>query len=159
MKPIKARQSSKVQHLVPNNPQADLQLTKGTDWDSRAEAAAKKRTLYDAAYRTATGHWKDRDEPDEAEQFRQSDRIQQILSAKRKQAAQDLLKSKNAVPTRDGRKLFDEFMKEANAHRPFHKPIETKWKSDDLQNIYNAASALEFEKWKLFLVDLLDSRI
>ena len=113
MKSIKVGQLSKIQHLVPNNPQADQQLTKGGHWDSKAETEARKNTLYDAAYRTAVGHWKHSDEPSEAEQFRQSDRIQQILKAQRQKASRERLKTKNAVPTKKGKKLFDDFMKEA----------------------------------------------
>lgn len=159
MKPIKAKQSSRIQYLMPNNPQADQQLTKGGHWDSKAEAQAKKNTLYDA-YRTAAGHWKRSDEPSEAEQFRQSDRINQILSARRKKEAQERLKSKGAVPTKQGKKLFDEFMKEANSHRPSRGKIKINTSDlNDLQNAYNAASALEFDKWVMFMNDLFSSRI
>ena len=70
MKPTKAKQLSRIQHLVPNNPQADQQLTSGSDWDQKVIAREKKKTLYDSAYKTASGHWKRRDEPDEAEQLR-----------------------------------------------------------------------------------------
>ena len=159
MKPTKAKQLSRIQHLVPNNPQADQQLTKGGHWDSKAEAQAKKNTLYDA-YRTAAGHWKRSDEPSEAEQFRQSERINQILSARRKKEAQERLKKKGAVPTKQGKKLFDEFIKEANAHRPSRGMIKINTSDlNDLQNAYNAASALEFDKWVMFMNDLFSSRI
>ena len=149
MKTLK-KKNPDIQHQVPNNPQADHQLTKGGHWDSKAEAQAKKNTLYDA-YRTAAGHWKRTDEPDEAEQFRQSDRINQILSARRKKEAQERLKTKNAVPTKQGEKLFDEFMKEATQYRPSKKKANDSTKSlEDLRNLYNAASVLEFDKWVLF---------
>jgi hypothetical protein len=160
MKSIKARQLSKIQHLVPNNPSADLQLTNGKHWDSKAEAEAKKNTLYDSSYRTHAAHWKQRDEPDEAGQLRQSDRIKQLLSARRKKEAQERLKSKGAVPTRQGKKLFDEFMKEANTHRPTKVKSKVNTRSlKDLQNAYNAASALEFDKWVIFMNDLFDTRV
>ena len=121
MKPSSTKRSS-VQHRVPNNPQADQQLTGGNDWDAMAEAQARKKTLYDATsrssyYRTHAGHWKQRDEPDEAEQDRQADRINQVLKAQRQKASRERLKRKDAVPTKQGKKLFDEFMREANAHR------------------------------------------
>lgn len=160
MKPTKAKQLSRVHYLVPNNPQADQQLSSGSDWDQKVIAREKKRTLYDSSYRTATGHWKRRDEPDEAEQFRQSDRINQILRARRKKEAQERLKSKGVVPTKQGKKLFDEFMKEAVSHRPQKgKSIINTRALDDLQNAYNAASALEFDKWVIFMNDLFSSRI
>ena len=160
MKPTKAKQLSRVHYLVPNNPQADQQLSSGSDWDQKVIAREKKRTLYDSSYRTATGHWKRRDEPDEAEQFRQSDRINQILRARRKKEAQERLKSKGVVPIKQGKKLFDEFMKEAVSHRPQKgKSIINTRALDDLQNAYNAASALEFDKWAIFMNDLFSSQI
>ena len=155
MKSIKARQLSKVQHLVPNNSRADLQLTGGKDLEDKVVEREKKRTLYNSSYRTAAGHWKQNDEPSSDEQLRQSDRINQLLSARRKKEAQERLKSKGAVPTKQGKKLFDEFMKEANAHRPpkGRSNINTR-DLKDLQNAYNASSALEFEQWVIFMSDL-----
>jgi len=159
MKAIKARQSSKIQHLVPNNPRADLQLTGGKDLDDKVIEREKKRTLYDISCRTHAGHWKQRDEPDEAGQLRQSDRIKQVLNARRKKDAQERLKSKGAVPTRQGKKLFEEFMSEANTHR--HPKVKRKINTrslKDLENAYNAASALEFDKWVIFMSDLFSSQ-
>ena len=158
MKTLK-KKNPDIQHQVPNNPQADQQLTKGGHWDSKAEAQAKKNTLYDA-YRTAAWHWKRSDEPDEAEQFRQSDRIQQVLRAQRQKASRERLKTKNAVPTKKGKKLFDEFMKEATQYRPSNKRANDSAKSlEDLRNLYNAASALEFEQWTGLINDLPVSKI
>lgn len=152
MKPIKAKQSSRIQHLVPNNPQADQQLTSGSDWDQKVIAREKKKTLYDSAYKTASGHWKRRDEPDEAEQLRQSDRIRKHLLAKQQQASRERLKSKGVVPTKQGKKLFDEFMKEATQYLPSRMQSEISTKSlEDLRNLYNAASSLEFHKWVILV--------
>ena len=160
MKSIKARQLSKIQHLVPNNPLADLQLTGGKDLDDKVVEREKKKTLYDSSYRTHAGHWKQRDEPDEAGQLRQSDQISQTLSARRKKEAQERLKSKGAVPTRQGKKLFDEFMKEANTHRPPKVKSKINTRSlKDLENAYNAASALEFDHWVIFMSDLFSGQI
>jgi hypothetical protein len=159
MKPIKAKQLSRIQHLVPNNPHADQQLTSGSDWDQEVIAREKNRTLYDSSYKTASGHWKRRDDPDEAEQFRQSDRIRKNLLARQQQASRERLKSKGVVPTKQGKKLFDEFMKEAHSHRPLKgKSIINTRDLNDLQNAYNAASALEFDKWVIFMNDLFSSQ-
>ena len=156
MKSIKEKQLSKIQHLVPNSPRADLQLTGGKDLDEKVIEQEKKRTLYDSSYRTQAGHWKQRDEPDEAGQLRQSDRIKQVLNARRKKDAQERLKSKGAVPTKQGKKLFEEFMSEANGHRtqPVIKGLNLSSRDlDQLENLYNSASALEFEKWVVFVAD------
>jgi hypothetical protein len=143
-----SKKKSPIQHLVPNNPQADKQLTGGGDWDAKAEAEAKKKTLYDSSYKTAAGHWKQRDEPDEAEQLRQSDRIQQMLQAKRQRASRDRLKGKGAIPTKQGKKFFNEFMREAKSHQ-----MQIEWQESNLNGltrlryIYNAANDLEFKEW------------
>jgi Fe-S cluster biosynthesis and repair protein YggX len=160
MKSIKERQLSKVQHLVPNNPSADLQLTGGKDLDDKVIEQEKKRTLYNSSYRTAAGHWKQHDEPSSDDQLRQSDRINQLLSAKRKKEAQERLKSKGAVPTKQGKKLFDEFMKEANSHRPSKGKSKINTRDlNDLQNAYDAASALDFDQWVIFISDLFSGQI
>jgi len=160
MKPIKERQLSKIQHLVPNNLSPDLQLTGGKDLDDKVIERERKRTLYDSSYRTHAGHWKQRDEPDDVGQLRQSDQIKQILSARRKKEAQERLKSKGAVPTKKGKKLFDEFMKEANTHRPTKVKSKINARSlKDLENAYNAPSALEFDQWVIFMSDLFNSQI
>ena len=160
MKSIRAKQLSRVHHLVPNNPQADQQLSSGNDCDQKVNAREKNRTQHDISYRTATGHWKRRDEPDEAEQLRQSERIRKHLLAKQQQASRDRLNSKGAVPTKQGKKLFDEFIKEANAHRPSRGKTRINTRDlNDLQNAFNAASALEFDKWVIFMNDLFSSRI
>ena len=114
MKSIKAGQLSKIQHLIPNNPEYDR--GRQDPEEVAAERRAIKQTLYDSSYRTATGHWKRRDEPDEAEQFRQSDRIRKHLLARQQQASRERLKSKGVMPTKQGKKLFDEFMKEASEY-------------------------------------------
>jgi len=140
-----------MQHRVPNNPAYDRQTI--DPGEVAAENDAINRTLYDSSYKTASGHWKQSDEPNEAEQFRQSDRIQQMLQSKRQQASRDRLKRKpGGVPVRpDGKKLFNEFMREAYSRRP--PQGVKKMMSKDLavlKNIYNAASALEFKKWLEF---------
>ena len=82
-----------------------------------AERRAIKSTLYDSSYKTAAGHWKRRDEPGEP---RKTEYLKIAPDALRKQKqwdARQRLKKKDAVPTRQGRKLFDEFMKEATGYR------------------------------------------
>jgi hypothetical protein len=116
MKPSKKKKVP-IQHLVPNNPQADKQLRGGGDWDAKAEAEAKKNTLYDSSYKTAAGHWKQHDEPGEP---RKTEYLKIAPDALRKQkqwVARQRLKKKNAVPTKHGKKLFDEFMRETLSRR------------------------------------------
>jgi hypothetical protein len=148
-----------VRHSVPNNPQADRQLTRGSDWDAKAEADAKKNTLYDSSYRTAAGHWKRRDEPGEP---RKTEFLKIAPDALRKQKqwdARQRLKKKDAVPTKQGRKLFDDFAKEAYGPSPCRGRSTLRIGSiEELKNLFYAASTLEFDKW-LILVNYLSKKI
>jgi hypothetical protein len=104
-----------VQHRVPNNPQADKQLKGGDDWDAKAEADAKKNTLYDSSYKTVAGHWKQRDEPTEPKGTQHLTIAPDALRKQRQWDARQRLKGKNAVPTKQGKKLFDKFMNESQS--------------------------------------------
>lgn len=109
---MKKSPQSKIKHLVPNNPEVD-RATKDPE-EVAAERRAINNTLYDSSYKTAAGHWKRRDEPGEP---RRTEYLKIAPDALRKQkqwTSRQRLKSKNAVPTKHGRKLFDEFMKEAD---------------------------------------------
>ena len=112
----KESSESKIKHLVANNPEYD-RATMDPE-EVAAERRAIKNTLYDSSYKTAAGHWKRRDEPGEP---RRTEYLKIAPDALRKQKqwdARQRLKRKDAVPTRQGKKLFEQFMKEANAHRP-----------------------------------------
>ena len=150
------RKKPSIQHLVPNNPQADRQLTGGTNWDAKAEADAKRNTLYDAFYKTAKGHWKDRDEPGEPKRTEYIKIAPDALQKHKQWVSRQRLKAKAAVPTRAGKKLFDQFMKEANTVRSHKADTPQALSIHDLRNIYNAASALEFDKWVLYATDLIN---
>ncbi len=145
-----------IQHLVPNNPQADRQLTGGTNWDAKAEADAKRNTLYDAFYKTAKGHWKDHDEAGEPKRTEYLKIAPDALQKHQQWVSRQRLKAKAAVPTRAGKKLFDQFMKEANTVRSHKADTPLALSIDDLSNIYNSASALEFDKWVLYATDLIN---
>jgi hypothetical protein len=146
-----------IKHLVANNPEYD-RATMDPE-EVAAERRAIKNTLYDSSYKTAAGHWKRRDEPGEP---RKTEYLKISPDALRKQKqwdARQRLKKKDAVPTRQGKKLFDEFMREARSHHP--QPLSTRLdirtrNLDEFRNLYNAASILEFEKWIVFVGDTLN---
>jgi len=100
-----------IKHLVPNNPEVD-RATKDPK-EVAAERRAIKNTLYDSSYKTAAGHWKQRDEPNEPKGTQHLTIAPDALRKHQQWTSRQRLKSKNAVPTKRGRKLFDEFMKEA----------------------------------------------
>ena len=146
-----------IKHLVANNPEYD-RATMDPE-EVAAERRAIKNTLYDSSYKTAAGHWKQRDEPGEP---RKTEYLKISPDALRKQKqwyARQRLKKKDAVPTRQGKKLFDEFMKDANVQRPQQQSTRLGIRTRDLdefRNLYNAASVLEFEKWIIFVRDTLN---
>ena len=122
-----------------------------------AERRAIKNTLYDSSYRTAAGHWKRRDEPGEPKKTEYLTIDPGALRKQKQWDARQRLKSKGAVPTKQGKKLFDQFMKEANAYRS--KNVSKKSKTDikdldALENLYNAASGLTFQQWLILVADI-----
>jgi hypothetical protein len=151
----KKSSDSKIKHLVPNNPEYDRATM--DPGEVAAERRAIKNTLYDSSYKTAAGHWKRRDEPGEP---RKTEYLTIAPAALRKQKqwdARQRLKRKDAVPTKQGRKLFDEFMKEAKRPHPMSERPKVRSKDlEDLKNLCNAAYALEFEKWTIFLQSTLN---
>ena len=122
-----------------------------------AERRAIKNTLYDSSYRTAAGHWKQRDEPGEPNKTEYLTIDPAALRKQKQWDARQRLKRKGAVPTKKGRKLFDEFMKEAKRYHPIsERPKVSSKDLEDLKNLYNAAFALDFEKWIIFLQSTLN---
>jgi hypothetical protein len=112
-------------YKVANNPLADRQLSDPAD--EKAEKEAKANTLYDMkverrdriakklqeiyagryGYRkTASGGWRERDEPNEKEMMRQSDAIDKLMKSKQQKqttpvspdAARERLKAKGILP-------------------------------------------------------------
>jgi hypothetical protein len=148
----KKESNPKIKNQVPNNPEYD-RATKDPA-EVAAERRAIKNTLYDSSYRTAAGHWKQRDEPGEPRKTQYLKIAPDALRKQKQWDARQRLKKKDAVPTKKGKKLFDEFMKEASACRPQQTNAPTTLSAQrihELQNLYNAAHALEFSKWLVFI--------
>ena len=72
-------------------------------------------------------------------------RSQQTLSKER-------LKRKGAVPTKAGKRLFEDFMKDANRASGKEQVIRNE---EDLKQVYLAARALDFDKFLIVLADIL----
>ena len=111
--------------------------------------------------KTSSGNWRERDEPNAAEQDRQNDAIQKMLHRKKVEQSKARLKAANKVPIKGGKKMFEaktfkEFMIEAKKHSI------SKDKSrydDDVVNLYNAANALNLDSWIIFVDEVIKSRI
>lgn len=70
----------------------------------------------------------------------------------RKKSAQYRLKNKDKVPTKNGKKMFEEFMrslKEQNEARTSKSDLEY------MEQVYLSARALDFDKWILFITEML----
>ena len=64
-------------------------------------------------------------------------------------AARERLKRKGAVPTKSGKRLFEDFCKEAYKNRTQQVNINDA----DLRNIYNAATQLDYQRWLIWIMD------
>jgi len=103
--------------------------------------------------RTYGGSVVRRDEPGEEDQLRQSDAIQRIMQKRRASASRERLKSKGAVPTKSGKKLFDEFIREAYVVNGGDK--QSKIDHKRMKQVYLAAKALEYDTWILFITEMM----
>jgi hypothetical protein len=132
--------------------------------ENSSRVSSRLQEIYAGKYgyrKTASNNWRERDEPDAAEQDRQNDAIQKMLHKRKVEQSKARLKATNKVPTKAGKKMFEaktfkEFMLEAKKHSI------TKEKSrydDDVVNLYNAANALDLDSWMIFVDDLIKSRI
>ena len=102
------------------------------------ERDCRGNALYEIFRTTASGRKVRFDEPPEHIQF--------------KQAGREKLKASNKVPTRAGKKLFEDFMKDCG--RDATKTSSTKSR-ETMKNIYNAAQHIDFDKWLIFVSEMV----
>ena len=149
MKAIKARQSSS-QIKSPSTPVPSISSQQA------GRACASDHLQSEARfYRTYAGHLKQSDEPDEEEQYRQAERIHQTLMAQRQKASRQRLKNKDIEPTKNGKKLFREFMKEANrckSNQIQNQQAPNLTDVDVVRMLYQSASSLGFDEWSALLL-------
>jgi len=111
----KTSSESKIHHLVPASLQS-IKATKKTD-ESPTDPRTIRHTLDESFYKTTKGHWKRRDESGEPRKTEYLTIAPDALRKQKQWDARQRLKKKDAVPTKQGKKLFDEFMREAIKHR------------------------------------------
>jgi len=143
---------SKSANLAPNNSQYDRKNSISDGWYKDATEYANTNSVNEifnqyGTRRTYGGKYVNRDEPPEDIQYKQADLIRNRMLQVKAAAGRERLKAANKVPTKSGGKLFEDFMKEA------YKSRTTKSAIVDLQNIYNAASVLPYEKWLILVAD------
>ena len=103
---------------------------------------------------TVSGNRVRRDEPDADLELRQSDAIRADSLARMKAQAKAKLKAKGAVPTRGGAplKTFEQFR--ADAGGGLTEEL-TKKQKEHLEQVYLSARALDYDKWMLFITEML----
>lgn len=138
---------------IPNNPQ-DNQLYIDKK-EKRDEAKFnRERMLFDKAEDTLSRIISKREpgEPRKTEypkiDKKQFDKDIKVWKQRSQQAlSRERLKRKGAVPTKSGKKLFEEFCREA------YKNKKENIDDADLRNIYNAATQLEYDDWLWWIID------
>ena len=117
------------------------------------ERDCRENALYEMFRTTASGRKVRFDEPPEHIQFKQADRIlRNSQNRSDAEAGREKLKADNKVPTRAGKKLFEDFMKDCG--RVAIQKSSTK-NRETMENIYNASKHLEFDKWLLFVSEMV----
>jgi hypothetical protein len=160
---------------VANNPRYDREYGLDSGWDADAIKKEKEDILYGGdenqrnritkrlkeiyagryGYRqTASGKYVERDYPDADTELKQADAINKVMQKRKSAASRERLKTANKVPTRvaTGKKLFDEFMIEVYEKTGKQRSVENQ---EDLKQVYLAARALDFDKFLIFLTDVL----
>ena len=89
---------------------------------------------------------------------KQFDKDMQVWKQRSQQAsARERLKKKGKVPTKSGKKLFEDFMRDMREATGNTK--QQNIDDADMKNIYNAARSLDYNKWIWFVNDEYGSRI
>jgi len=124
-------------------------------------ASRQLSRIYDEQY-GVSGRGREPDEPTEPRktQYQRGDKKafdadMKVWKQRSQQAvSKERLKRKGAVPVKAGKRLFEDFMKDAN--RASGKKTKEEIRMDkNAKQIYLAARALKFDKWVLFVVDML----
>jgi len=155
MTKTKTRSLDKYLSPVPNNPR-DNQLYIDKKEMNRERKFNKDMMLFDKAENTLQ-RILSKHEPGEPRKTKylkvDKDKFakdMEFWNKKNQQAsARERLKRKGAVPTKSGKRLFEDFCKEAYKNRTQTKSINDA----DLRNIYNAATQLDYDKWLWWIMD------
>ena len=158
----KTKTKSLEKHLspIPNNPR-DNQLYIDKKEMNREKKFHKDMMLFDKTEdvlkRIISKH--EPGEPRKTEYLKvDKDKFNKSMEFWKKQnqqsAARERLKRKGAVPTKSGKKLFEDFCREAYKNRTADNLNDA-----DLRNIYNAATQLDYDKWLWWIMDEYSSRI
>lgn len=82
-----------------------------------------------------------------------NDAIQKVLAKGKAEASKGRLTTKDAVPTKSGKKTFKQFIKDTGVVK--EKEI-SKQDYEYLKQIFLSANKLDFDKWLYFIVNVLE---
>ena len=150
-------------NLVANNPAYDRKYNLDNGMDKDAIAYAKNNTLYDA--RVSLNRIASKREPGEPLRTQHlkvdKDKFKKDMETwkriNQQASARERLKRKGAVPTKSGKKLFEDFMRDMREATGSTK--QQNIDDTDMRNIFNSAQHLSYEKWIWFVNDEYGSRI
>ena len=163
MTKAKTKRLDKYWSPIPNKPQ-DNQLYIDKK-EKRDEAKFnRERMLFDKAEDTLNRIVSKHEpyEPKKTEYLKvdkkQFDKDMKVWKQRSQQAlSRDRLKRKGAVPTKSGKKLFEDFMRDMREATENTK--QQNIDDADLRNIYNAATQLDYRRWLIWITDEYSSRI
>jgi len=142
--------------------QAYNQVCEGSERTNKVPNASYQLSkIFDEQY-GVSGRGREPDEPTEPRktQYQRVDKKaydadMKVWKQRSQQAvSKERLKRKGAVPVKAGKRLFEDFMKDAN--RASGKKTKEEIRMDkNAKQIYLAARALEFDKWVMFVSQML----
>jgi len=143
--------------------QAYNQVCEGSEITNRVPNASKQLSkIYGEQY-GVSGRGREPDEPTEPRktQYQRVDKKaydadMKVWKQRSQQAvSKERLKRKGAVPVKAGKRLFEDFMKDAN-RASGNKTKEEIRMDKNAKQIYLAARTLDdFDRWVMFVVDML----
>lgn len=105
-------------------------------------------------YRTTASGRKVRWDEDDEQDNKTSDYLNKKRQETLAKAGRERLKKKGAVPTKQGSRMFEAFMKEA-MDRAGKSPSMSDKDEEYMKQVYLSARALDFKKWIMFVTEML----
>jgi len=143
--------------------QAYKQVCEGSERTNKVPNASYQLSkIYDEQY-GVSGKGREHDEPTEPRKTQYQrvvdkkayDADIKVWKQRNQQAvSKERLKRKGAVPIKGGKRLFEDFMEEVDS-RTGKKTKENERDHKRLKQVYLAARALEYDKWVMFITEMM----
>jgi len=139
------------------------QVCEGSERTNKVPNASYQLSkIYDEQY-GVSGRGREPDEPTEPRKTQYQrvvdkkafDADMKVWKQRSQQAvSKERLKRKGAVPVKAGKRLFEDFMEDAN-RASGKKTKENERDHKRLKQVYLAARALEYDKWVMFITEMM----